>query len=280
MDKSVVNGWLSRWGLTPDGEQIATHTSQLLPVTVIKNGQKAILKLTTDDSERNGGELMVWWSGNGAARVLAHADGAILLERATGSSSLADMSRSGKDAQVCRIICHTASRLHLPQNTSTPALTPLHHWFGDLAPAAKIYGGVMTRCAEIANELFSSPQNEVVLHGDLHHGNVLDFGPAGWLAIDPKGLLGERGFDYANIFTNPDLADPCVAIATDPNIFKQRVQLVSEIAGIERQRLLMWIVAWCGLSSAWFLEDGENAAITLRVAELAIAELDEESRQL
>lgn len=130
MDKSVVNGWLSRWGLTPDGEQIATHTSQLLPVTVIKNGQKAILKLTTDDSERNGGELMVWWSGNGAARVLAHADGAILLERATGSSSLADMSRSGKDAQVCRIICHTASRLHLPQNTYTPALTPLHHWFG------------------------------------------------------------------------------------------------------------------------------------------------------
>jgi aminoglycoside/hydroxyurea antibiotic resistance kinase len=42
-----------------------------------------------------------------------------------------------------------------------------------------------------------------VLHGDLHHGNVLDFGLRGWLAIDPKGLLGERGFDFANIFTNP-----------------------------------------------------------------------------
>lgn len=157
--------WLRHWALIPDGNPVLTRTSALLPVTTIKEGWKAMLKLTDDENERTGGELMVWWNGSGAAQVMAHD-------------------------------------------------------------------------------------------------------------------LGERGFDYANIFSNPDLADPRVAIATDPNIFKQRVQLVSEIAGIERQRLLMWIAAWCGLSSAWFLEDGENAAITLCVAELAIAELDEESRQL
>ena len=272
--------WLRQWALIPDGNPVMTRTSALLPVTTIKEGRKAMLKLTDDENERTGGELMVWWNGSGAAQVIAHDHGATLLVRATGADSLSAMSRTEEDARACRILCNTARQLHRPANASTPVLTPLRHWFRHLAPAAKIYGGVMTRCAETANELFSSPQGDVVLHGDLHHGNVLDFGPAGWLAIDPKGLLGERGFDYANIFTNPDLADPGVAIATDPNIFKQRVQLVSEIAGIERQRLLMWIAAWCGLSSAWFLEDGENAAITLRVAELAIAELDEESRQL
>ncbi|MDA8518833.1 aminoglycoside phosphotransferase family protein [Citrobacter sp. Igbk 16] len=280
MGKCMFQTWLRHWALIPDGNPVMTRTSALLPVTTIKEGRKAMLKLTDDEIERTGGELMVWWNGSGAAQVIAHDHGATLLVRATGADSLSAMSRTGEDAQACRILCNTARQLHRPANASTPVLTPLRHWFRHLAPAAKIYGGVMTRCAEIANELFSSPQDEVVLHGDLHHGNVLDFGPAGWLAIDPKGLLGERGFDYANIFTNPDLADPRVAIATDPNIFKQRVQLVSEIAGIERQRLLMWIAAWCGLSSAWFLEDGENAAITLRVAELAIAELDEESRQL
>jgi streptomycin 6-kinase len=51
--------------------------------------------------------------------------------------------------------------------------------------------------------LLAEPREVGVLHGDLHHGNVLDFGVRGWLAIDPKGLLGERGFDFANIFTNP-----------------------------------------------------------------------------
>lgn len=272
MENSLFNSWLSRWGLTPDGQPLETHTSQLLPV-VTKDGQKAILKLTDDDSERNGCELMVWWNGNGAAKVLAHAAGAILLERATGAGSLADMSWSGNDAQACRIICHAASRLHLPRNASTPALTPLLYWFRCLAPAAKKHGGILTHCAEVANVLLSSPQNEVVLHGDLHHGNILDFGTKGWLAIDPKGLVGERGFDYANIFTNPDLADPTKPVAIEPEIFAQRVNIVSEIAKIERQRLLMWIIAWCGLSSAWFLQEGDCATIPLRIAELASAEL-------
>lgn len=273
MENRLFNTWLNRWGLTPDGEPFETHTSQLLPVVVVKDGQKAILKITDDDSERIGCELMVWWNGNGAAKVLAHAAGAILLERATGTESLADMSWIGNDAQACRIICHAASRLHLSRNASTPALTPLHHWFRDLAPAAKKHGGTLTRCAAVANVLLSSPHDEVVLHGDLHHGNILDFGTRGWLAIDPKGLVGERGFDYANIFTNPDLAEPTRPVAIKPEIFMQRVNIVSEVARIERQRLLMWIVAWCGLSSVWFLQEGDSTTVPLRIAELAMAEL-------
>ena len=273
MENRLFNTWLNRWGLTPDGEPFETHTSQLLPVVVVKDGQKAILKITDDDSERIGCELMVWWNGNGAAKVLAHAAGAILLERATGTESLADMSWTGNDAQACRIICHATSRLHLSRNASTPALTPLHHWFRDLAPAAKKHGGTLTRCTAVANVLLSSPHDEVVLHGDLHHGNILDFGTKGWLAIDPKGLVGERGFDYANIFTNPDLAEPTRPVAIEPEIFTQRVNIVSEIARIERQRLLMWIVAWCGLSSVWFLQEGDSATVPLHIAELAMAEL-------
>lgn len=273
MENRLFNTWLNRWGLTPDGEPFETHTSQLLPVVVVKDGQKAILKITDDDSERIGCELMVWWNGNGAAKVLAHAAGAILLERATGTESLADMSWTGNDAQACRIICHAASRLHLSRNASTPALTPLHHWFRDLAPAAKKHGGILTRCAAVANVLLSSSHDAVVLHGDLHHGNILDFGTRGWLVIDPKGLVGERGFDYANIFTNPDLAEPTRPVAIKPEIFMQRVNIVSEVARIERQRLLMWIVAWCGLSSVWFLQEGDSATVPLRIAELAMAEL-------
>ncbi|QMD25104.1 APH(6) family putative aminoglycoside O-phosphotransferase [Citrobacter freundii] len=276
----MFSTWLSRWKLIPDGVPIETHTSHLLPVTTIHGGKKAILKLTDDDSERTGCQLMAWWNGKGAARVLAHEDGAILLERATGTRSLTDMSRANQDERACRIICHTARQLHVVPDASTPLLTPLEHWFRDLAPTAERYGGIMLRCAQAANILFSCPQDVVVLHGDVHHGNVLDFGPPGWLAIDPKGLLGERGFDYANIFTNPDLADPGIGIAIDPSRFTQRVNIVSEAAGLIRERLLLWIAAWCGLSSAWFLQDGGSAAIPLRVAELAFAALDPGSLQL
>ena len=75
-----------------------------------------------------------------------------------------------------------------------------------------------------------------MLHGDIHHDNVLDFGERGWLAIDPKRLYGERGFDYANIFCNPNYG-----IATDPAIFQRRVEQVCRLAGLERRRLLQWI---------------------------------------
>jgi streptomycin 6-kinase len=54
----------------------------------------------------------------------------------------------------------------------------------------------------------TAPREEGVLHGDLHHDNVLDFGRRGWLAIDPHGLFGERGFDYANNSPTPTLAIP------------------------------------------------------------------------
>ena len=75
-----------------------------------------------------------------------------------------------------------------------------------------------------------------MLHGDLHHDNVLDFGERGWLAIDPKRLLGERGFDFANIFTNPDLADPTRPVATEPGRFGRRLEVIAEAAAKEARQ--------------------------------------------
>ncbi len=89
-----------------------------------------------------------------------------------------------------------------------------------------------------------------------------------------RRLLGERGFDFANIFTNPDLADRTRPVATLPGRFARRVAVVADAAGLERGRLLRWVLAWTGLSAAWFLGDGASPAIDLCIAELAAAELD------
>jgi streptomycin 6-kinase len=237
-------------------------------------GEPAMLKVATHEEERSGGVLMEWWAGDGAARVLARDDDAVLLERAEGTASLAEMARTERDEEACRVLCAVAARLHAPRPKPLPELVPLAHWFRDLEPAAAVHGGILVRCAATARSLLSEPREVGVLHGDLHHGNVLDFGERGWLAIDPKRLVGERGFDFANIFTNPDLDDPTRPVATEPDRFARRLQVVTEAAGLERQRLLRWILAWTGLSAAWFLGDGDSAAIDLRVAQLAAAELD------
>jgi streptomycin 6-kinase len=153
---------------------------------------------------------------------------------------------------------------------SPASLVPLEPWFRALWPAAEIHGGVLLKSAAAARGLLAQPREVGVLHGDLHHGNVLDFGPRGWLAIDPKGLIGDRGYDHANMLCNPD-ADT----ATAPGVMARRVGVVSEAARIAPVRLLSWFLAYLGLSAAWSLGDGPgDARRTLEIAQMAAQQLE------
>ncbi len=178
------------------------------------------------------------------------------------------MATQGRDDEATRIICAVAAKLHAARGDPPPSAIPLPTRFKALEGAAAKHGGILRRAAETAWELLAAPQEVVPLHGDLHHGNVLNFGERGWLAIDPKGLVGERGFDFANIFGNPD-----PATATESGRLARQSQVVAEAAGLERQRLLSWILAFAGLSASWGLEDGEDPRLAFAVAELAAAEL-------
>ena len=263
----MFDEYLRRWRLTPDGDPIVTHSSRLLPVR--RDGAPAMLKIAVEAEEKRGGLLMAWWDGQGAARVLAQDGKALLLERAEGKDSLLEMAVNGRDDEASRIICAVIARLHAPRGPPPPDLIPLARWFQDLAPAAAAHGGILTLCTATARRLLNSPQDVVVLHGDIHHGNILDFGPRGWLAIDPKRLVGERGFDYANLFCNPEHETALAA-----SRFHHRLAIVTELSGIERRRLLQWILAWAGLSAVWFLGDGVTPETDFAVARLAAAALE------
>ncbi len=259
--------YMDRWSLLPAGDAIVTRSSRLLPV--VRDGEPAMLKVAIESEEKWGAGLMIWWGGQGAARVLEHDDDAILLERAMGGNSLADMAKRGRDDEASLIICDTVAGLHAPRKEVLPELTPLSEWFRSLLATRE--GGILDRCAETARTLLAEPRDVVPLHGDIHHGNILDFGKRGWLAIDPKRLMGERGFDYANLFCNPDHP-----VATAPGRLSGQVEVVARAAQIERVRLLQWILAWAGLSATWLVEDDEDEHVgpTLRVAEIAAAEID------
>ncbi|HEY8005928.1 MAG TPA: aminoglycoside phosphotransferase family protein [Methylocella sp.] len=257
--------YFKRWRLTPDGKPIITFSSSLLPVRQI--GVPAMLKIALSEEERIGGDLMSLWNGEGAALVLAKDGDAILLERAEGGRSLAKLASNGKDDEASRIICGVVAKLHALRIEPFNGLFPLPQWFRELEPAAARFGGILLKSAATAHDLLATPRDVVVLHGDIHHDNILDFCERSWLAIDPKGLLGERGFDYANIFCNPH------EIAMGPGRLSRQASIVAEASGLERTRLLRWVLAYAGLSAAWFLNDGERAELPLAVAEVAAAEL-------
>ena len=234
----------------------------------------AVLKVPLVEEERRGCRLMRWWDGAGAARVYASAADAVLLERSVADRSLRAMSESAiaprwtADAEATGIMITVIQRLHAhPTDGPSPSLIRLDRWFQELFSWADQVGGYFRRAAAVAAELLADQQDCRVLHGDIHHENVLWFGrDRGWLAIDPKGLIGDAAFDYVNLLTNPHSQ-----ITLRPGRFDEHIRLISDATGIERDRLLRWVVAWAGLSAAWYQTPqlSGQAADTVEVGLLA-----------
>jgi streptomycin 6-kinase len=265
----MFDEYIERWQLVADGLPIITHSSQLLPV--VYRGKKAMLKVAVETEEQFGGFLMEWWDGAGAANVFQHEKPALLMERAQGGQSLHRMAKTGFDDQATRILCETAAQLHAKRNKPLPKLIPLKQWFIELEESASKYNKIIQKAASVASRLLSDQIDITTLHGDLHHDNVLDFGAAGWLAIDPKRLIGERTFDFANIFCNPDFE-----VAAKPGRFERQTRIIADVAKVDRLRLMQWILAYAGLSAVWIMNSGQTDRldIDLAVAELAAHALE------
>src|SRR5690606_8942773 len=114
----------------PEGALLTTHSSWLLSVRW--RNSDAMLKVARTPDERRGYELMRWWDGRGAAKVLAFAGNALLLERATGRRSPTEMAWSGRDEEACRILCDAVAALHAPRHPPLSELHALEAWFRPL----------------------------------------------------------------------------------------------------------------------------------------------------
>jgi streptomycin 6-kinase len=262
MSGALFASWLERWSLVADGTPIETPTSNLLPVT--QGGAPAMLKLLKPSSDEGPGiAALRWFAGDGAVRVIAAEGDAVVMERAVGTRSLTAMAVGGEDEAAIRIIAGVAKALHGPRPEPPPELPTLARRFRALFEAGPAHP-VLARCAETARRLVATSQESVVLHGDLHHENVLD-SPRGWLAIDPKGVAGERAYDTANLFLNPAGVERLVL---DPERALRLAAILSQELALDQARVLGFAFAHAGLSAAWCIEDGIDPRIAIEAAEM------------
>ena len=92
-----------------------------------------------------------------------------------------------------------------------------------------------------------------LLHGDLHHLNILSRGESEWVAIDPKGVIGEKAFEMGPLLYNPIpdlLRNPDVE-----DIIKDRINILESGTGVDRNRIISWSFVRAVLSSIWSIED-------------------------
>ncbi|MCA9796461.1 MAG: 3'-kinase, partial [Candidatus Eremiobacteraeota bacterium] len=101
-----------------------------------------------------------------------------------------------------------------------------------------------------------------LLHGDLHHDNILHHPGRGWLAIDPKGVVGEPAFDLACALLNPvwlpDLVEDPGRLSAMAANFEKRLDLPAE-------RIRQFAFVYACLSVCWSWEDGDDPEPRLRM---------------
>ncbi|WP_433956781.1 aminoglycoside phosphotransferase family protein [Cytobacillus horneckiae] len=98
-------------------------------------------------------------------------------------------------------------------------------------------------------ELIATMKNEVLLHGDFHHENILLHGQE-WKIIDPKGLIGDAEYDVTNFLRNHLSHYP-----NQKEVLLKRIDAFVEVLNLNRERLLKWGLCQVVLSAWWFLED-------------------------
>ena len=258
--------WLERWRLAPDGEPFSSTWSRLLPVT--RDGRALILKACMAEQEIHGSAFLAGYAGRGAVEVLEREVDAVLLERAAGTRSLPQVAAEAGEDAAYRILCEGVATLQAAPGTFPVEAIPLATWFSILPEAsAHVSGvGVYAQATAVLERLLATTQAEAPLHGDLHHGNLLDGEGRGWLAIDPKGLVGDPVCDYAMMLF-PDAPPSLVA---SPEVVLDRAGRVAALAGLPPMRLLGWTFCVAAQYAGWFHGHpmGEAMmAIALRLSE-------------
>jgi streptomycin 6-kinase len=278
MDQPAFPG---RWNISDPVLIAETFSSRIWKVR-LGDGSAAVvkdLKLFDDvEDELRGAHFLSWRGGYGAVRLLGLDGNRMLLEHA-GETALTERLNADGDRQATEIAAEVMARLLSPSTSPAPAdLQPLAERFDSLFRKAKAERdagetSLYVEAANIAERLLANPRELRPLHGDLHHDNIMH-GPRGWLAIDPKGLIGDPGFDAANLFYNPlDRDDLCLA--------SERIVFMAETfaatLGQDVPAILDHAIAYGCLSAAWHAEDG-NAPDETR--ELAVAAAISEVRSL
>jgi len=245
--------------------------------TVRRDGSEAVLKLGVPHRElRSELTALTYYAGAGCARLLAaDADhGALLLERLRPGDLLRAHVYSD-DVQATAILAEVMATLWRPAPATHDLLT-IDVWAAELATLRPTFdGGVgpfpphLVDIAEhLFTELLASSAAPVVLHGDLHHDNVLSAQDGRWLAIDPKGVVGEREFEVCALLRNPlgwPLTQP------DPaRVLQRRIDQVADRLGLDHERMRLWSVAQCVLSAWWDYraDDPQAGQDDLQIAEL------------
>jgi streptomycin 6-kinase len=235
------------WELDLGEPMAGGHVSLVLPATR-GDGSPAVLKIGFPDVEsRNEAAALAFWDGDGAARLLDCDDDrrALLLERCLPGTPLWEID---DDERATRIAAAVLRRLHRSAPDAhrfRPLVAEAERWAVEIEEDWERLGRPYERrlvdaVTAAIGELAPTQPEQVLCHQDFHGGNVLQTERDGWLAIDPKPLVGERAFDAASLLRDRRwlLGRP-----DDARRIRRRLDVLVDELALDRERMRGWGIA-------------------------------------
>ena len=285
---ALVEDASQRWGLT-DIRPVPNLSYNF--VAFAKRGtEDVILKIGVPNPELNSEMVALkLFDGDGACQLLACDEerGFLLLERLNPGTVLADIPDDDERTNIAIDVMQkiwrpldSGSSLALrvlpaaeQQAVRLQSFIQLSDWFDELKTVRPKFDGgtgpfpkkIFERVESVLPELFAD-ENVKLIHGDFHHFNIL-LSERGWLAIDPKGVIGPAGYEIGPLMINPwgSISDGISFKAQT----KRRMSILSERVGWEQETILNWATAHAVLSTWWDTQpDGTGGEYSLWCAEM------------
>ncbi|MFS0557757.1 aminoglycoside phosphotransferase family protein [Brevibacillus sp. 179-C9.3 HS] len=227
---------------------------------VMQDGRNAVLKLGVPGVEWQRELAAIRnFAGQGMVQLLDADEkkGVMLLERIQPGETLDKLSSEDERIQC---LAGVIKRMHTPiSKTGMLAFTfpTIADWAVGLEEVRPHFQGgtgpipeqMLEQAERWYKKLLSTQKEQCLLHGDLHHENILRAERESWLAIDPKGSIGETEYEVIPFLLN-HLPESGVE-----EVMKQRVNGLTKVLDLQKERVLAWAYCHSVLSAWWLIED-------------------------
>lgn len=279
----VLVEWCDRWHVTLEPEIPELNYNVVLFGTTPEYGPVVIKTAPPHEEVTAEVEGLLISQKPGVVRVIAADSGVsiMLQERVVPGTPLRDLTDNGEMSDLeATTLAANMMQTYWTGSPKNGNLISLDRWFESLYAYHYQYrngGGPIPRdlvslAIRHADDLLATEQEKVTLHGDLHHQNILCDEQKGWTIIDPKGIVGERGYDIGTWMLNPPGLHAWPNLA---GVLDTRLDCFEELLEIDRYRLWQWSLVHSVLSECWTVDGATIDQLRSTVISRALTKLPE-----
>ena len=184
-----------------------------------------------------------------------------------------------RDKEAVEIVAALIKRLHThdASNIEPGSFPTVREWLKELDQEyQKVPLDLLVKARTLATKLVSTEGTLYLLHGDLHHENILQYSQPfvlsstslrieeSWIAIDPKGVIGELEYELGAFIRNPI---PDLILHPDvQQLTKRRIEQFSALLNFDAQRVTDWCFVQSVLSACWVEGYGKDVMVNYFVS--------------